>query len=461
MNQQQPTLRSELRQFWRIGWPLLVAQTAQMGTGVVDTILAARFGDKDLAAIAIGFNIWLPLYLVILGVIFASSTIIAQDFGAGRMQRIRDQLPQSLWVSVFLSVIVAPLCYYSHLGLPWLGIDALTAEKSSEYIKMVAFGFPAIGIFMALRYHMQGVGITSPFAVASVIGFIANIPLNYMFIFGFGDIPAMGAQGCGIATAISMWLSALIITIYVLTRKSLQRYLPPLTPVAPNPAAIKEILTIGAPVGATFFLETAVFAGIALLVSSLGDVAIGAHQIAFNVWDMFYIPMLAIGSSMATRMGHALGAQDQQGVFMALKAGILCSGVISVTTMIILLSFPTAIVGIYSDSADMSLLAVRLLSFAALFVIIDAVQIVGSFSMRAYKKTRFPFIASMVAYWLIALPLGYYLGIMNSDNAFDGAAGFWVGIIVGVTVASVMIALRLVLLLRQPIPVGFTPDYDA
>ena len=108
MNQQQPTLRSELRQFWRIGWPLLVAQTAQMGTGVVDTIMAARFGDKDLAAIAIGFNIWLPLYLVILGVIFASSTIIAQDFGAGRMQRIRDQLPQSLWVSVFLSVIVAP-----------------------------------------------------------------------------------------------------------------------------------------------------------------------------------------------------------------------------------------------------------------------------------------------------------------------------------------------------------------
>ena len=145
---------------------------------------------------------------------------------------------------------------------------------------------------------------------------------------------------------------------------------------------------------------------------------------------------------------------------MALKAGILCSGVISVTTMIILLSFPTAIVGIYSDSSDISLLAVRLLSFAALFVIIDAVQIVGSFSMRAYKKTRFPFIASMVAYWLIALPLGYYLGVMNADNAFDGAAGFWVGIIVGVAVASVMIAVRLVLLLRQPIPTSFTPDYE-
>ena len=460
MTKQTASLRTELGHFWRIGWPLLVAQTAQMGTGVVDTIMAARFGDKDLAAIAIGFNIWLPLYLIVLGVMFASSAVIAQDFGAGKIQRIRDHLPQSLWVSVFLSLIVAPLCYYSHLGLPLLGIEGSTAEKSSDYIRMVALGFPAIGIFMALRYHTQGVGITSPFAVAAVIGFIANIPLNYIFIFGAGDIPAMGAQGCGLATAISMWLSAFIITAYVLTKKSLRYYMPPLVPVAPNWLAIKEILVIGGPVGATFFLETAVFAGIALLVSSLGDVAIGAHQIAFNVWDMFYIPMLAIGSAMATRMGHALGAQDQGGVFIALKAGILTSGVISLTTMVILLSVPATIVGVYSNSPDISLLATRLLSFAALFVIIDAVQIVGAFSMRAYKKTGFPFIASMVAYWLIALPLGYYLGIVRADNPFDGAAGFWIGIIVGVVVASAMIAVRLIVLLRQPIPDDFMPHHE-
>lgn len=206
------------------------------------------------------------------------------------------------------------------------------------------------------------------------------------------------------------------------------------------------------------FLETAVFTGIALLVSSLGDVAIGAHQIAFNVWDMFYIPMLAIGGAMATRMGHAIGAQDKSGVFRALKAGIICSVAVSATTMVVLLSLPNTIVSVYTQSTDMSLLAVRLLSFAALFVMIDAVQIIGSFSMRAYKKTTFPFIASMVAYWLIALPLGYYLGIMTADNASDGAAGFWVGIIVGVGVASGMIAVKLVALLRQPLPKDFTAD---
>ena len=458
MVKKSTSIASELSHLWRIGWPLLLAQSAQMGTGVVDTIMAARFGDKDLAAIAIGFHIWLPLYLIVLGVMFASSSIVAQDFGAGRLQRIRDQLPQSMWVAVLLSLFVAPVCYYSTMGLPWLGIDALTIQKSGDYIRMVAFGLPAIGIFMALRYHAQGIGITSPFAVAAVIGFFANIPLNYMFIFGFGDIPAMGAKGCGIATAVSMWLSALIITLYVLKKESLQQYLPPWKPVAPDLAAIKGILSLGFPVGATMFLETAVFTGIALLVSSLGDVAIGAHQIAFNVWDMFYIPMLAIGGAMATRMGHAIGAQDKSGVFRALKAGIICSVAVSATTMVALLSLPNTIVSVYTQSTDMSLLAVRLLSFAALFVMIDAVQIIGSFSMRAYKKTTFPFIASMVAYWLIALPLGYYLGIMTADNASDGAAGFWVGIIVGVGVASGMIAVKLVALLRQPLPKDFTAD---
>jgi MATE family multidrug resistance protein len=454
-HQSASNLSQELRHFWRIGWPLLIAQTAQMGTGVVDTIMAARFGDKDLAAIAIGFNIWLPLYLLVLGVMFASAAIIAQDFGAGRLQRIRDQLPQTLWVSVLLSCVVAPICYFSYVGLHYIGIDAATAEKASEYIRMVAFGFPAIGIFMALRYHTQGVGITSPFAVASVIGFIANIPLNYMFIFGLGDIPAMGAQGCGIATAISMWLSAIIISIYVLTKPSIQQYLPPWKPVAPNLVAIKEILLLGAPVGATMFMETGVFAVIALMVSSLGDVAIGAHQIAFNVWDMFYIPMLSIGAAMATRMGHAIGAQDKPGVYMALRAGLLCSITVSLITMVILLSFPDTIVGVYSESPAMKVLAARLLTFAALFVIIDAIQIVGSFAMRAYKKTRFPFIASMVAYWGIALPLGYYLGLVRATNASDGAAGFWIAIILGVFVATIMVAVRVIMLLRQPLPKDF------
>ena len=165
--------------------------------------------------------------------------------------------------------------------------------------------------------------------------------------------------------------------------------MPPLRPVAPDPTTIKEILTIGAPVGATFFLETAVFAGIALLVSSLGDVAIAPP-------DRIQCLGHVLHSNARYRLfngnpnGACIGSSGSAGVFMALKAGILCSGVISVTTMIILLSFPTTIVGIYSDSQDISLLAVRLLSFAALFVIIDAVKSWGLSPCEPIRKHGFP-----------------------------------------------------------------------
>ena len=100
---------AELRPLWRIAWPLLIAQTAQIGTGVVDTLMAGNYGDVDLAAIAVGFNIWLPLYLIILGTLFACSAIVAQDFGAGRIERVRSFLPQGLWVAVALSAVMTPL----------------------------------------------------------------------------------------------------------------------------------------------------------------------------------------------------------------------------------------------------------------------------------------------------------------------------------------------------------------
>ena len=457
----QNTLGHELRQLWRIAWPLLVAQTAQMGTGVVDTVMAGRYDDQDLAAIAIGFNIWLPLYLLILGTLFATATIVAQDFGAGRLQAIRDQLPQALWLSLFISLLLAPICYFSEPVLSLLGLNPGTAAKTQAYVRMVAFGFPAVGVFMALRYHTQGVGSTTPFAAASVTGFFANIPLNYALIYGRFGLPEMGAEGCGVATAISMWLSATIIVVYVLSAPSLRQYLPAYRPVAPDWAHIREILRIGVPVGMTFFLEVGVFSLIALMVATLGDTAMAAHQIAFNIWDMFYIPMLAVGTAMATRIGHAIGAGSEQRIRQALWVGAAMAAGISLITMLVLFTVPEAIIGIYTESADIRELATRLIRLAAFFIVMDAIQIVGSFIMRAYKETRFPFMVTMVSYWLIALPIGWWLGIARADNNADGAAGFWYAIIIGISVCAVLIVWRVRRLLQRPLPAKPEPDTAA
>jgi len=444
--------REEFRQISRIALPLFVAQIAQMGTGVVDTIMAARYDEQDLAAIAIGYNIWLPIYLLILGVLFSTATIVAQNYGAGRIDKIRSMLPQSLWVAVFLGLLLSPLAWFSEPVMNLLGLSASTQAMALDYTRMVALGLPAVGIFHALRYHTQGLGITQPFAVASVLGFIANIPLNYAFIYGEWGAPELGAKGCGVATAISMWLSAILISGYVLTSRRTRPYLPPWEPVRPDLVIIREILVIGVPVGLTFFFEVGVFSLIALLVGSLGDTAMAAHQIAFNIWDMFYIPMLAIGTAMSTRIGHAIGAGWREGVFRALGVGVAMAAVIGLGTTVVLLTMPEQIIAIYTDAEHIQSFATRLIRLAALFILIDATQIIGSFTLRAFKETRFPFVVMVVSYWLVALPLGWWLGLEVADNPSDGAAGFWYASIAGIAICTGLIVLRVRILLRRPLP---------
>lgn len=455
-------LRSEFGHLWHIAWPLFIAQLAQIGTGVVDTVMAGHYSAQDLAAIGIGYNIWLPIALILVGVLFATSTMVAQDFGASLAEKIRQQFPQSLWVSVFAGLTLGPAVWFSEPLLGLLSLDPETQRKAMAYTQMVALGLPAASVFLALRFHTQGLGITKPFAVTSVIGFVANIPMNYALIYGTWGAPELGAQGCGIATALSMWLSLILIAGYMVFDKSLDEYLPDWKLVAPNWRIIKEIVVLGTPIGLTHFLEVAVFSVMGLSIATLGDSAMAAHQIAFNLWDVFFIPLLAIGTAMATRIGHAIGAGHRGGVYQALTAGSIAALGLTLAAMAVLLSAPEMLIALYTDDADIQDIAGALIKLAALFILMDAVQIIGASTLRAYKRNRFPLLVMFVSYYLVTLPLGWWLGLKLADNAKDGAAGFWLAIISGIGVGAIMIAARVRYILRQPLPApaGYEPPNE-
>lgn len=451
------SLRIELASLWRIAWPLFIAQIAQMGTGVVDTIMAGHYSDQDLAAIAIGFNIWLPVALIMIGFLFATSTIVAQDFGANRIEKIRRQLPQSLWVAVIAGVVLAPLVFFSEPLLSLLNLDPDTQDKAAAYTRMVALGIPASAVFLALRFHTQGLGITKPFAVTAVIGFVANIPLNYAFMYGWWGAPELGAMGCGIATALSMWLSLVLIAGYVLLDTSIAAYLPRWQPVAPDWQIIREIVVLGTPIGLAYFLEVAVFSMMGLLVATMGDSAMAAHQIAFNIWDVCFIPLLAIGTAMSTRIGHAIGAQNKDNVLLALGAGILSAASLALLAMAVLFAMPELIVGIYTESHEIRDIAVSLIRLAALFVLMDAAQFIGSSTLRAYKETRFPLITMLVSYYGVTLPLGWWLGMELAQDPKAGTAGLWIAIITGIAVGALMIDVKVWYVLKRPLIDRHTP----
>lgn len=442
----------ECRALLAIAWPTLIAQLAQVGTGVVDTIMAGRYHADDLAAIAIGYNIWLPLYLVFTGVMLGATTIIAQDFGAGQVQRIRDSLPQALWLALLLGVVAGPLCYFTDPLLSLLQLDTDTQQRSHNYLQAVAFGLPAVALFQALRCHTQGIGIMGPFAVASVLGFIANIPLNYAFIYGRWGAPELGAAGCGVATAISMWLSLVFICVYVARARKLKLYLPPLKFVLPHFQVLREICRLGLPMGLSFFLEMAAFSVIALFIATLGNTAMAAHQIAYNLWDVVYMVLVSIGAALATRVGHAIGRGDNAGVRVAIRCGASITLLIGLACTLILLSLPGVIIAAYTDDAAIHGMAITLIRLAALFIALDAVQITTTFSLRAYKDTRFPFFVLCSTYWFVTLPLGYILGIVVAQNPLEGTIGFWKSMIAGIALSSVVLGFRLLKTLQKPLP---------
>lgn len=451
-NPRLPAYLRECRALLAIAWPMAIAQMAQMGTGVVDTIMAGRYNSVDLAAIAIGYNIWLPIYLLFIGMMLGATTIIAQDFGAGRIQQIRDSLPQALWLALALGLLAGPLCYFTDPLLSLLSLDNDTHDKSLGYLQAIAFGLPAAAVFQALRCHTQGIGIMRPFAVASVIGFLANIPLNYAFIYGKWGAPEMGAVGCGWATAISMWLSPLLIAFYMTRADKLKPYLPPLRLVTPDFNAIRKICALGLPMGLSFFFEIAVFSIIALFIATLGNTAMAAHQIAFNVWDVIYMIMVSIGSALATRVGHAIGGGDQTEVKLAVTCGASITLLVGLVCMLVLLAAPALIISAYTDDAAIHGMAITLIKLAALFILIDASQITATFVLRAFKDTLFPFLVLCSTYWLITLPLGYWLGVVMAADPLEGTVGFWKSMILGIALSSIVLIWRLVKTMQKPLP---------
>ncbi|MEZ5573616.1 MAG: MATE family efflux transporter [Halioglobus sp.] len=443
---------SECRALLAIAWPMLIAQLAQVGTGVVDTIMAGQYHADDLAAVAIGYNIWLPLYLVFSGVMLGATTIIAQDFGARRRQRIRDSLPQALWLALFLGMIAGPLCFLSEPLLQLLQLDAATRDKALGYLQAVAFGLPAAALFQALRCHTQGIGIMRPFAVASLIGFIANIPLNYALIYGHWGAPEMGAAGCGWATAIAMWLSPMLIGLYMTQAEKLRPYLPPLRWVAPDFAALREICRLGLPMGLSFFLEMAAFSLIALFIARLGNTAMASHQIAFNVWDVTYTLLVSVGAAMATRVGHAVGGGSMRSVRLAVRCGVAVTLLLGLACMAILQSIPELIISLYTEDAAIHSIAITLIRMAGLFIALDAIQVTATFTLRAYKDTRFPFVVLCSAYWLVTLPLGYWLGAVVARSPLQGTVGFWKAMIAGIALSGIILGWRTIKTLQRPLP---------
>lgn len=430
---------TEARALLRLGGPLIINNLSIAGMQFADTVMAGQLGADALAAVAVGGSVWFLAFTFFLGLLMAISPIAARLHGSGDYGRIGRYTRQGIYIGIAAGI---PLIFVGQLVVePMLiaiGIAPEFRDMTVGYTGAIMYGAPAIFVFLALRFTAEGIGHTRPIMYTSVFALVCNVFLNYVFMFGHFGAPALGAVGCGVASAITMWLIMIVFAVHVLVSRHYRplKIFSRITPL--RLTVLKEIIFLGVPIAITITAEAGLFSAVAILMGTRGSEITAAHQIAINFSATTFMIPLALSAATTIRVGQLLGAGNTQGARVSGITGIvLCATFMSISALFLLV-FRGAVVSLYTDDIAVKGIAISLLLMAAIFQVADGIQIGSAGALRGYKDTRMPMAINTFAFWVLAFPLAYLAAI-----TYQAPPNYiWAGFIIGLSVAAILLAWR-------------------
>ncbi len=447
--------RNEIKNLITLAIPVMIAQISQTAITFVDTIMAGNYSKTALSGVAIAVSIWLPTVLFGQGLLTVLTPIISNLNGAAKREQVADHTRQGVVIALILSVIIMLILYHSDKIISLRSsaenpIDPDMIEVAVSFLRAIMWGVPAFLLFLVYRNQCEGLSNTKPAMVIIFIALLANIPINYVLIYGKLGLPAFGGVGCGITAAIIFWLMFGLIRIYTLTTAS-QRDIrkTPLTKLV-DFSIIKKIVLLGTPLALAYFFEMSLFAVVALLIAPLGQITVAAHQIIFTISSLTFAIPLSLGVATSIRVGYLLGKNKPILAKQTAYISLAISFMIAVIVALILVIFRSPIITIFTHEIDVITICLQLIILLAIYQASDYLQVVASNVLRGYKDTKSIFFITLLSYWVVGLPVGYILGLTDLVMEPIGAAGFWIGIISGLAVAAFLLIARMVYLQKQP-----------
>ncbi|MDP9108748.1 MAG: MATE family efflux transporter [Pseudomonadota bacterium] len=437
-------IRIEASALWQLAWPVLIGQLATVGMSVADVAMTGHAGADELAAVALGASIWSIVLVTVMGIMMAVNAVVAHEVGAGNTGRIAHVVQQSLWNAVGVGLIACLLTNLATLVFDHLGLSDVVRGKATLFVHVISLGMPAFAAYRVLYGYSASLNQTKPVMVIALGALAYNIAINAVLVFGRFGLPRLGAVGCAIGTASGMWLM-LAAMIWWIRRAPVYHQTMPLAQwEAPHWPEIRVMLRMGMPIGITYFAEVSAFGLVGLLVARFGVVPVAAHQIALNFASLVFMVPLSFGIALVTRVGLAAGEGDPVRARFVAWVGVGLSLAFAVLSASCIAVFRHQIAAAYSSDPAVQGLTVHLLLFAALFQLSDATQVAASCAIRGYKVTRPPMIIHMAAFWGASIPLGCWLGLAPSWMPWHPAqpmqaTGFWIGLVIGLTIAAVLL----------------------
>ena len=435
----------ELKAISALGLPMAATQLVQFFVYTIDVIMIGRVSADALAASSLGLVVMFLLWMIGSGPVAAVTPLISQALGANQhdYDDVRHSVRMSLWVIALMTPLIILGVMFTEPVLIFFGQDPLMSKMAGEYVLMLSFGMPfALGV-MCLRNFLAALGKTTIPLILVIISTALNGVFNYLLIFGNWGFPRLELLGAGIASSIVYFLSFVFFAVYVSLDKEAKSFQIFKDFTKPKWDRLKEIVVLGWPISLSTVFEGMLFNACVLLMGVIGKAEIAAYQIAMNVAALAFMLPWGLSMAGAVRAGLAAGARNHAAVKRVCIITILMCVATMVTIAVFVSLLPNGIAALYLDGGpDNDVVrnyVILFLPLAAAFMLSDAVQVASNQLLRALKDVRATMWMTGFCYWVIGFPVAWYLGLKTDI----GPNGIWYGLLISLTLASVLLGSRL------------------
>lgn len=441
MEKEQANLRRELRGLLTLAVPVVFSELGWMAMGVVDTIMVGRLGPAAIGAVALGNAILYTPSIFGVGLMLGLDTLVSQAYGRNDHDECHRWLAQGVYLACIAAAPIMLGIWLASLGFTHFGIAAEVAGPASGYLRLLNWGTLPLLLYGASRRYLQGVGQVRVVTVTYVLANLVNWFLNWVLIYGKLGFPALGVNGSAISTVFARVTMAAALLGFAWRYERGRGH--PLFHhwAAPQAARLKRLLKLGAPAAGQILLEVGAWNMATFSAGYLTPVALATHQIVLSYASVTYMVPLGISGAAAVSVGHAVGAGDAA---RARRAGWMALGLgtsFMLLAAVVFLLWPRPLIELFSRDPRVLAVGPGLMGVVAAFEVFDGIQAVSTGALRGLGETQAPMWANLVGYWVLGLPLGFFLCF----GLKWGIYGLWIGL----TLALIVIALALLLRWRR------------
>jgi len=401
--------------------------------GLVDTLMVGPLGPAAIAATGMGSGVFTAIMIFGAGLMLGVDSLVSRATGAGREDEGVRWLHQATVLALIASPLVMAATWVAFLTFDKWGLNPQIAVLAKPYLLVIALSGSPLMFYSAFRRYLQGIHVVTPITYALVSANVVNAAANAVFIYGRFGVPALGVTGSAWATCLARMYMALYLYFAIRRVHRRRGAAHPHVPFAIDIARLRTLVALGAPAAGQITLEVGVFALTTALAARLDAVSSASHQIALNIVSCVFMVPLGLASAGAVRVGHAVGAHDIRRARHAGWTAVVVGGALMLLLGAMLFAFPTALIGAFTNDAQVLAIGARLLAIAAAFQLFDGTQAVTTGVLRGIGDTRTPMLVNVIGHWVLGLPVGYALCFW-----FDwGVIGLWIGLSIGLIFCAV------------------------